>query len=40
MLKREVAMKFPSHKLGSAGMLALYGITMGEERSIDVYALL
>jgi len=34
--KREVAVKLPSHKLGSAGTLALYGVIMGGEGSVDV----
>jgi len=34
--KREVAIKFLSHRLGSVGMLVLYGITVGGEGSIDV----
>jgi len=36
VLKKEVTVKFSSHRLGSVGTLALYGITMGEEGSIDV----
>jgi len=32
---RDVAEKFPSHKLGSAGTLALYGMTSGEEGSVE-----
>ena len=35
MPKREVAVKFPSHKLGSAETLALYGITVGGGSSVD-----
>ena len=35
MLKRDITMKFPFHKLESAGMLALYGITMEEESSFN-----
>jgi len=34
--KREVAVKLPSHKLGSTGTLALYGVIMGGEGSVDV----
>ena len=36
--KRDIAVKLLSHKLGSIGMLVLYGITMGGEESIDVKA--
>jgi len=36
VLKRNVAVKLPSHKLGSAGTLALYGITKGEENSMEI----
>jgi len=38
VLKRKVTMKLPSHRLGLAGTLVLYGITMGEKGSIDEYA--
>jgi len=38
VLNREVAMKFLSHKLGSVETLALYGITMEGEGSVDIYA--
>ena len=31
---RDVAEKFPFHKLGSAGTLALYGMTSGGEGSV------
>ena len=31
VLNRDVAVKFPSHRLGSAGTLALYGMTLGEK---------
>jgi len=31
--KREVAVKLPSHRLGSAGTLAPYGMTVGGEGS-------
>jgi len=34
--KREVAVKLPSHKLGSASTLVLYGVIMGGEGSVDV----
>jgi len=34
--KREVAVKLPSYKLGLAGTLALYGMTVGGEGSVDV----
>ena len=32
---KDVAEKFPSHRLGSAGMLALYGMTSGGEGSVE-----
>jgi len=34
--KREVAVKLLSHRLGSAGILVPYGMTMGEEGSNKV----
>jgi len=37
---KDVAMKFPSHRLGSAGTFALYGITLGGEGSIEMSILL
>jgi len=37
---KDVAMKFPSHRLGSAGTFALYGITLGGEGSIKMSILL
>ena len=37
---RNVAMKFLSHRLGSAGMLALYGMTLGGEGSVEMSILL
>ena len=37
---RDVAMKFLSHRLGSAGTLALYGMTLGEEGSVEMSILL
>ena len=33
---RDVAMKFPSHRLGSARILALYGMTLGGESSVEM----
>jgi len=33
--KKDIAVKFPSHKLGSVGTLVLYGITVGGEGSFD-----
>ena len=39
MLKIEVAVKLLSHRLRSARMLALYGMTMEEESSIDMIIL-
>jgi len=33
---KDVAVKFPSHRLGSAGMLVLYGMTAGEEGSVEM----
>ena len=37
---KEVAMKFPSHRLGSAGTFMLYGITLGGEGSVEMLILL
>ena len=37
---KDVTMKFPSHRLGSAGMFALYGITSGGEGSVEMSILL
>ena len=37
---KDVAMKFPSHRLGSAGTLALYGMTLGGEGSVEMLILL
>jgi len=34
--KKEVAVKLPSHKLGLAGTLALYRMTVGGENSVDM----
>jgi len=34
--KRDVAIKLPSHRLGSARTLALYGMTMGGESSVGM----
>ena len=36
VLNKDVAMKFPSHRLGSAGTLALYGMTLGGEGSVEM----
>ena len=33
---KDVAVKFPSHRLGSAGTLALYGMTSGGEGSVEI----
>ena len=33
---KDVAMKFPFHRLGSAGTLALYGMTLGGEGSVEM----
>jgi len=40
VLNKDVAMKFPSHRLGSAGTFALYGITSGGEGSVEMSILL
>jgi len=37
---KDVTVKFPSHRLGSAGTLALYGMTSGEEGSVEMSMLL
>jgi len=37
---KDVAAKFPSHRLGSAGTLALYGMTSGGEGSMEMSILL
>ena len=37
---KDVAVKFPSHRLGSAGTFALYGITSGGEGSMEMSILL
>ena len=37
---KDVAMKFPSHRLGSAGTLVLYGMTLGGEGSVEMSILL
>jgi len=37
---KDVTVKFPSHRLGSAGTLALYGMTLGEEGSVKMLILL
>jgi len=37
---KDVAMKFPSHRLGSAGMFVLYRITSGGEGSVEMSILL
>ena len=37
---KDVAMKFLSHRLGSAGTLALYGMTSGGEGSMEISILL
>jgi len=37
---KDVAVKFPSHRLGSAGTLALYRMTLGGEGSIEMLILL
>ena len=33
---KDVTVKFPSHRLGSAGTLALYGMTLGGEGSVEM----
>ena len=33
---KDVAVKFPSHRLGSAGTLVLYGMTSGEEGCVEM----
>ena len=33
---KDIAVKFPSHRLGSAGTLALYGMTSGGEGSVEM----
>ena len=40
VLNKDVAVKFPSHRLGSAGTLALYGMTSGGEGSVEMSILL
>jgi len=40
VLNKDVAVKFPSHRLGSAGTFALYGITSGGEGSMEMSILL
>jgi len=40
MSKSEVAMKLPSHRLGLAGTLALYGMAVGEEGSNNIWMML
>ena len=37
---KDVAMKFLSHRLGSAGTFALYGMTLGGEGSVEMSILL
>jgi len=37
---KDVTVKFLSHRLGSAGMLALYGMTSGGEGSVEMSILL
>ena len=37
---KDVTVKFPSHKLGSAGMFTLYGMTSGGEGSMEMSILL
>ena len=37
---KDVAVKFPSHRLGSARTFALYGITSGEKGLVEVSILL
>jgi len=37
---KDVAVKFPSHRLGSAGTLVLYGMTLGGEGSVEMSILL
>ena len=37
---KDVTVKFPSHRLGSARMLALYGMTLGGEGSVEMSILL
>ena len=37
---KDVTMKFPSHRLGSAGTLVLYGMTLGGEGSVEMLILL
>lgn len=37
---RDVAVNLPSHKLGSAGALALYGITKNGDGSVEILLLL
>ena len=36
---KDVAVKFPSHRLGSAGTLALYGMTSGGEGCVEMLKL-
>ena len=36
MPNKDVAVKFLSHRLGSAGTLALYGMTSGGEGSVEI----
>ena len=40
VLNKDVAVKFPSHRLGSAGTFALYGMTLGGEGFIEMSILL
>jgi len=37
---KDIAVKFPSHRLGSAGTLALYKMTLGGEGSVEMSILL
>ena len=37
---RDMAVKFPSHRLGSARTLVLYGMTLGRESSVKMSILL
>jgi len=40
VLNKDVAVKFPSHRLGSAGTFTLYGINLGGEGSVEMSILL
>ena len=40
MLNKDIAMKFPSYRLGSTGTLALYEMTLRGEGSVEMSILL